>query len=43
MREIHQIFGEKLRAIIPLFETDIKGTEKLLRTVDYVFKPNGGA
>ncbi len=41
MREIRQIFGEKLRAIIPLFETEIKGTEKLLRTVDHVFKPNG--
>lgn len=43
MREIHQIFGEKLRAVIPLFESEIKGTEKLLRTVDHVFKPNAGA
>ncbi len=42
MREIHQIFGEKLRSVIPLFETEIKGTEKLLRIVDHVFKPNGG-
>jgi len=41
MDKIHRIFGENLRAIIPLFETDIKGTEKLLRTVDYVFKPDG--
>jgi len=43
MREIHQIFGDKLRTVIPLLETEIKGTEKLLRTVDHVFKPNGGA
>ena len=41
MGEIYQIFGENLRAIIPLFESDIKGTQKLLQTVDYVFKPNG--
>ncbi len=40
MDEIQRIFGENVRAIVPLFETEIKGTEKLLRTVDYVFSPS---
>jgi arsenite-transporting ATPase len=39
MAEIEKIFGENVRAIIPLLETEIKGTDMLRRTVDYVFRP----
>jgi arsenite/tail-anchored protein-transporting ATPase len=37
MEEIRRIFGENVRAITPLFETEVKGVESLKRTVDYVF------
>ncbi len=37
MAEIWSIFGDKVRAITPLFETEIKGTAMLERTSKYVF------
>jgi arsenite/tail-anchored protein-transporting ATPase len=37
MGEIADIFKENVRAIVPLFETEVKGTPMLLRLVDQVF------
>ncbi|MHC1725568.1 MAG: ArsA family ATPase [Syntrophobacteraceae bacterium] len=37
MKEIEDIFGDSLRAITPLFETEIKGVPMLYRTVDHLF------
>jgi arsenite/tail-anchored protein-transporting ATPase len=37
MAEIADIFKENVRAIVPLFETEVKGTPMLLRLVDQVF------
>ena len=37
MEEIHKIFGDKVRAAIPLFETEVKGTPMLKRMLDYLF------
>ncbi|MGA3173826.1 MAG: TRC40/GET3/ArsA family transport-energizing ATPase [Syntrophorhabdales bacterium] len=37
MAEIWNIFGDKVRAITPLFETEIKGTAMLERTSKYLF------
>lgn len=37
MKEIEEIFGDSLRAITPLFETEVKGTPMLYRTVDHLF------
>ena len=37
MAEIWEIFGDRVRAMIPLFETEIKGAKMLNRTVDYLF------
>jgi arsenite-transporting ATPase len=37
MGEIWNIFGDRVRAIIPLFETEVKGTHMLNRVVDYLF------
>ena len=37
MAEIADIFKEDVRAIVPLFETEVKGTPMLLRLVDQVF------
>jgi arsenite-transporting ATPase len=37
MGEIWNIFGDKVRAIVPLFETEIKGARMLNRTVDHLF------
>jgi hypothetical protein len=37
MEEIWKIFGEKVRAIIPLFETEVKGCGMLSRVVEYLF------
>jgi len=39
MEEIWQIFGDKVRAVIPLFETEVKGAKMVNRMVDYLFKP----
>jgi arsenite/tail-anchored protein-transporting ATPase len=37
MAEIWEIFGDKVRATIPLFETEIKGTPMLNRLMDKLF------
>jgi len=37
MEEIWKIFGEKVRAIIPLFETEVKGTKMLNRLLEHLF------
>ncbi len=37
MKEIWDIFGDKVRATIPLFETEIKGAEMLKRMLKYLF------
>ena len=39
MEEIWRIFGENVRSVTPLLETEIKGTNMLRRTVDLVFEP----
>lgn len=39
MREIWDIFGNRVRAVAPLLETEIKGTKMLNRTIDYLFMP----
>lgn len=37
MGEIWNIFGDRVRAIIPLFETEVKGAHMLNRMIDYLF------
>lgn len=37
MEEIHRIFGERVRAIVPLFETEVKGAAMLNRLVGQLF------
>ena len=37
MEEIWQIFGDRVRAIIPLFETEVKGGKMLNRMMPYMF------
>jgi hypothetical protein len=37
MAEIWSIFGDQVRAIAPLFETEVKGTAMLERTSKYLF------
>jgi arsenite-transporting ATPase len=37
MAEIWQIFGDRVRAIAPLFETEVKGAKMLSRMSDYLF------
>ena len=37
MKEIEETFGDSVRAIIPLFETEVCGVEMLKRTADYAF------
>jgi len=39
MEEIWQIFGDRVRSIIPLFETEVKGAKMLNRTVERLFVP----
>lgn len=39
MEEIEKIFGENVRSITPLLETEIKGTGMLRRAIDLVFEP----
>jgi arsenite/tail-anchored protein-transporting ATPase len=41
MEQIWKIFGDKVRAVAPLFETEVKGTKMLHRMVDQLLK-NGG-
>ena len=41
MEEIWKIFGDKVRAVAPLFETEVKGTKMLNRMVEQLLK-NGG-
>jgi hypothetical protein len=40
MAEIWKIFGDKVRAIVPLFETEVKGARMLNRTIEYLFRPS---
>ena len=37
MEEIHRIFGDRVRAIVPLFETEVKGAAMLNRLVGQLF------
>jgi len=37
MEEIWQIFGDRVRAVIPLFETEVKGARMINRMVDHLF------
>ncbi|MDI6763963.1 MAG: TRC40/GET3/ArsA family transport-energizing ATPase [Thermodesulfobacteriota bacterium] len=37
MEEIWKIFGDRVRAIVPLFETEIKGAKMLNRTIEHLF------
>ncbi|MGQ9636923.1 MAG: ArsA family ATPase [Thermodesulfobacteriota bacterium] len=37
MEEIWRIFGNQVRAIIPLFETEVKGAKMLNRLIEYLF------
>lgn len=39
MKEIWDNFGDRVRAILPLLETEIKGAKMLNRTIDYLFVP----
>jgi len=37
MGEIWKIFGDRVRAIVPLFETEVKGAKMLNRTIEHLF------
>jgi len=37
MNTIWDIFGDRVRALIPLFETEVKGGKMLTRVLDYLF------
>ncbi len=39
MEEIWKIFGDRVRSIVPLFETEVKGAKMLNRTVEHLFIP----
>jgi arsenite-transporting ATPase len=39
MKEIWDIFGDRVRALVPLFETEVKGGKMLNRLVDRLFVP----
>jgi arsenite-transporting ATPase len=39
MEEIWKIFGDRVRSIVPLFETEVKGAKMLNRTVERLFIP----
>jgi arsenite/tail-anchored protein-transporting ATPase len=39
MAEIWKIFNDRVRAIVPLFETEVKGAKMLNRTIDHLFVP----
>jgi hypothetical protein len=40
MAEIWKIFEDRVRAIVPLFETEVKGAKMLNRTIEYLFVPS---
>ncbi|NLI81930.1 MAG: ArsA family ATPase [Deltaproteobacteria bacterium] len=42
LRTIEKIFGDGVRAVVPLFETEVKGTHMLHRMVERLFVNNGG-
>jgi hypothetical protein len=42
MEEIWKIFGDRVRAIVPLFETEVKGAKMLNRTNEYLFATSSG-
>lgn len=37
MEEIWKIFNGMVRAIVPLFETEVKGGKMLNRVIEYLF------
>jgi arsenite-transporting ATPase len=37
MEEIWKIFADRVRAIVPLFETEVKGAKMLNRLVEHLF------
>jgi anion-transporting ArsA/GET3 family ATPase len=37
MDEIKETFNGSVRAVVPLFETEVRGLEMLKRTADYLF------
>jgi len=39
MEEIWKIFGNRVRAVVPLFETEVKGAKMLNRMVEHLFVP----
>ncbi len=39
MEEIWKIFGDRVRSIVPLFETEVKGAKMLNRTINHLFVP----
>ncbi|MBI4595511.1 MAG: ArsA family ATPase [Candidatus Tectomicrobia bacterium] len=39
MVEIWKIFEDRVRAIVPLFETEVKGVKMLDRTIEHLFTP----
>src|SRR5512136_2512195 len=39
MGEIWKIFGDRVRAIVPLFETEVKGSKMLGRLMEHLFRP----
>jgi arsenite/tail-anchored protein-transporting ATPase len=41
MEEIWQIFGDRVRAVLPLFETEVKGAAMLNRMVGQLYQNNG--
>jgi arsenite/tail-anchored protein-transporting ATPase len=39
MEEIWEIFGDRVRSVVPLFETEVKGAKMLNRLVEHMFVP----
>jgi len=37
MEKIWEIFGERVRSIVPLFETEVQGPAMLKKTAQYLF------
>lgn len=37
MKEIWDIFGDGVRSVVPLFETEVQGAKMLFRLVDKLF------
>jgi anion-transporting ArsA/GET3 family ATPase len=36
MEHIWKVFGDKVRAVVPLFETEVKGTQMLHRMIEHL-------